>query len=98
MLQRISVAVWGGAMTPPHDRSTSLSRDEDAAVERRLMIRDIQEIRDDIAAMRAENAELLALFKGAKAVVSAVKWIGGFGAGLGAVWTAIAHFWPGALR
>ena len=68
-----------------------------AAVDRAMMQRDILELRDDINgvggkvdALSVEVSELLALFKGAKAVVNAVKWLGGIGAGLAAVW-ALFH-------
>ena len=69
-------------------------RDAEAQVERALMARDIVELRGDVAAVRADVAELVALFKGAKAVVRAVKWIGGLGAGVAAIWAVISPFFP----
>ena len=69
---------------------TAAERDADAKVERALMARDIIELRDDIIALRHDVAELVALFKGAKLVVSAVKWFGGIGGGIAALW-AVFH-------
>ena len=69
-------------------------RDAEAQVERALMARDIVELREDVAAVRSDIAELVALFKGTKAVVRAVKWVGGFAAGVAAAWAIVSPFFP----
>ena len=75
-----------------HEAEASERRDERGAVDRALMARDILELRDDVKALRAEVVDLVALFKGAKAVVNSVKWFGGIGGGLAALWALLSPF------
>lgn len=75
---------------------------ESADTQRALMRRDIEDLKNDVKAMREDHSELKAsmkeltdLFKGAKFVVKLFTWLGGLALAIAGLWTAWQHIWQG---
>lgn len=58
------------------------------------MRRDISDMKEDLATVRAEVKALVDMWKAASTLLVVVKWMAGVGASVGAIWAVITN-WPG---